>query len=531
MNNKTEQRREVVFEGHQQDYLKRNWFDLSHQHLTTFKMGWLVPFLTLETLPGDTFKISNETMVRFQPLILPLMTRVEISTWYFYVPNRIQWPDWENFITTYDTTLVWPHTVIQNHTLNDGQLCEYMGVPIGNTGSVGCNVKLNVFPISAYFMIYDEYFHPGVEFQPLWWQELVQGDNSYYYLLAKDIPLLRMWNYDYLTANLPEAQYYVEMLIPMYDMQISQYLYPQDTALAGPFRLREEVTGNIAPLGSVQIANTGGGNRLSVNTGGGSGPNVYIDNQENAASISEFRYAAQLQSYLERVNRSGRKYSDFMLALWGSDPHAGVINQPVYLGGSRGRVMVSEVMSTADTTALPVGGYAGQAISIDSSRTIEYTTKEHGFIIGLINIQPRSSYYWGMPRFFKWRREPLEYATPEFEGIGDQQTYDGEVFFDWTVVEGASNVNFSEWGYNPRYSEYRYNQDVISGQMRDVVSEFHLARDFSAGLPALSYDFLTCAPDVTRVFNMAATDHECLANIWNNVKVHRALSMYGNPHM
>ena len=77
----------------------RNIFNLSHQVKMTMNMGKLVPFICDEVVPGDKFRVSSDVMIRFAPMLAPVMHHVNVYCHYFFVPNRLLWNQWEDFIT------------------------------------------------------------------------------------------------------------------------------------------------------------------------------------------------------------------------------------------------------------------------------------------------------------------------------------------------------------------------------------------------------------------------------------------------
>ena len=138
--------------------MKRSKFSLSHYKLFTCKMGQLVPVTWFEALPGDTIQQATSALVRCAPLVTPVMHPVSIRFHHWFVPNRIMWTDWENFITGgptgMDTT---PHPYIATNTLSGASgnnagvstLADYLGVrykykpyPPAICGSFGFDFKL-----------------------------------------------------------------------------------------------------------------------------------------------------------------------------------------------------------------------------------------------------------------------------------------------------------------------------------------------------------------------------------------------------
>ena len=121
---------------------KSSVFDLSHEKKLSLNMGDLVPVFLQETLPGDRFKVNMEHLIRFQPLLAPIMHRVNVYTHFFFVPNRLVWNDWEKFITggsDGEQLPVFPrykgeHVDIVS-VFKKGSLSDYLGIPISNITS------------------------------------------------------------------------------------------------------------------------------------------------------------------------------------------------------------------------------------------------------------------------------------------------------------------------------------------------------------------------------------------------------------
>lgn len=549
------------FSGRPDEYKrKKNQFDLSHDVKTTFSMGQLIPFLTLETLPGDYFECDFEVMCRFAPLFLPIMHRCDLTVHYFYVPNRILWPEpsgWSSYITQKED-LVHPWVPQPTDNPNNEKLfyvADYMGFPLDNIspgGSTINTIPVNALPLSAYLKIYDEYYrNPQIQLER--WFPLVPGENDFLPANWTSGELFfvqsKLWNRDYFTSALPTPQIGAEVLVPMFNPDfdaIDSAGYSPD----GPFRWRNILTDAPAATGSLAVtdASSPAGRTLSS-----VGQDVYLDNQETAATMRQFRLAARMLEFLERLMRTGQRYRDFLKGHFGVDPDPGTIDLPIFIGGSKGRIIISEVMATAETTndtpevITPLGAYAGQALAMESGRgKAKYFCKEHGWIIGIINIQPRSSYMQGLSKM--WTRgvgvpgtDPgtvYDYAWEQFAGIGDQEIKFKELRYDMNNV--AANINHNEevFGYIPRYSEYRWNNDIVSGQMRTIWQSFHLGRIFTNDAtlaltePALNNDFLINLPRIDDVFQVAAAQyHEIYCHIFNNVNVWRALPKFGVPSL
>lgn len=75
-----------------------SYYDMSHDHKYTSNMAELLPVLVEETLPGDRWDIRPEIFQRFAPMIAPVMHKIDNFIYSFYVPNRLIWRNFNDFI-------------------------------------------------------------------------------------------------------------------------------------------------------------------------------------------------------------------------------------------------------------------------------------------------------------------------------------------------------------------------------------------------------------------------------------------------
>lgn len=540
-------RKSSVFKRKEEANWPTSTFDLSHAWKASFKLGQLIPFVTLETLPGDRFSFGGaEIMVRFAPLIWPIMHRLTMTTNYFYVPNRILWEgekNWEKFISGKLPEVGWPYLQVLNDDLGNANagnfLCEYMGVPSNLNGVSGdvATQRINVLPMAAYWKIYDEYYSRE-QVQEARFKNVEEGQtdqalgNNLNYGLTSingnGLPATVNWNLDYFTAGFGRPQGGdQDVLIPMVGSNENDKL---------PYRLKNYNTDGEISVGNLEHGAHAGGERGFVVGGVSAG----LDIQESAASIREFRVANALQVYLERLQRSSQRYSDYLKGMFGSNPSPGTIEDPIWIGGSVSPISISEVMQTATTntdpngagqpeeTITPTGAYAGQALGLDNANGFGYSASEHGFVLGLISISPRSSYHQGLGRM--WTRENyLDYPLPDFANIGDQAVLTKELYMDWRAVATTNNSTFS---YVPRYSEMRYCNDVVAGQFRNDFLSYHMGRVFDVNaIPTLSSEFLLCKPRTEMFATLKDQEDMIYAHVWNEISVKRILPKYGIPRL
>ena len=508
--------------------MKRNMFGMSNHHRTTFEIGRLIPFMWEDTLPGDLWNLKHEIMLRFLPLYFPIMHTMDITMHYFYIPNRIMFRNgkrgWEQFME--DETGV-EHPTIRmdlgdasgSNILDPEALGCYLGLPFDDLGITTVE-NITAFPAAAYAHIFDDYYRSNI-LQDEVADDLTEGDNPWARELLFEKPLRRGWNHDYFTSALPTAQTGDDVLIPLLG------------ELPHSANRMTRLNGTSPGTGDIQLTTTGPTKQLSDSVGNPItfDPDLFND---NAATMREFRLAAQLLEYLEKANRIGDRYRDVIAGRFGFDPMPGVIDEPQYIGGSRGNVVIQDVMSTAQTVdgsddiTSVVGDYTGQALGLQSSKGHRFFAPEHGVIMGIMSVMPKSAYYQGIPRKFN-RTSFFDYAWKEFAHIGDQAILNKEIFMAWQGT--AAGNNDDTFGYTPRYQEYRSSTDTVSGLMRTTYERWHLARKFNS-LPPLNAEFIECNPRIADVFRkVGENEHECFANILNNNTVYRNLPRLGIPRL
>ena len=508
---------------------RRNLFSRRCVNPTTFKMGWCVPFMWEETLPTDTWRLNHQVMMRFLPLYFPIMHRIEIDVYYFYTPNRILWPEtvvdkgWQSFIQGKED-LDWCYMDLGQGAqggaidviADDSVLC-YLGIPTSGVTAVSDPQQIDARPVACYAMIWDHYFRSD-PIQDEIWQPLTEGSNLWCNDIGFALPQKAAWKPDYFNTGLPEATAGDDVLIPLLDNEGNP-----PTGL-GMF---DSVTGAVPPNADLRIVS---GKVL------GSSPNALglseDDVNADAANIRKLRLHVMMQEWLEKENRIGTRYRDMMRGRWGVDPRAGIVDEPILIGSASGVVTIQDVMQTAETinssdaiTSI-VGDYSGQALALDGSPTFEYTCKEHGIIMGIIVVRPRAGYMQGISRDW-FRKTYLDYPWKEFAHIGDQAIMNKELYWDYS--DNNPTLHDAPFAYTPRYSEYRWKNDVVSGKMRTDFLNWHLQRNF-ATRPTLNSDFIACDPRETDVFYMTSgAEHEIKCQIGCNNEAWRPLPRFGIP--
>ena len=515
-----------IFENVQMKRPGYSRFDLSHDVKMSFRMGQLIPSCILEVVPGDKFNISVQNLLRFAPLVSPVMHRIHVTTHYFFVPNRIIWPEWEDFMSGEDVEAPY---VDYNNLDNPNTVGIYLGLPLVSPPNT---VKISALPIAAYNKIFNEYYRDQNLVDEID-DSLVAGDNTAPFInWLNSSPPLRAWRHDYFTSALPFAQKGDAALLPLGTFSnVTVELQDNLAPLTGPVWRQT----NLDPGPNTAIRSAGGPNQgqSQFQTDGSI---AYYDPQSSlvastsdleaeAADINTVRRAFRLQEFLEAEARGGTRYTEQILSHFGVRSSDSRLQRPEYIGGAKQNMVISEVLSTAETDnqgqSTPVGNMAGHGISVGGSSGFNYRTEEHGYIVGIINVQPVTAYQQGVHR--TWTRfSRLDYYWPEFANIGEQEIKVKELYADTTAAEQEEI-----FGYIPRYSEYKYMDSRVAGEMQTSLSFWHLGRIF-ANKPTLSSDFINCDPS-TRIFAVEAAEDHIYAHVYNSISAIRPMPKYGIP--
>jgi len=519
------------FPERMEKHAKASWFDLSFNHKTTLSMGMLIPLATKEVYPGEKVRLQNELQLKFAQMYLPIMHQVYYTCDWYYVTYDQLWPrtyaidnwtGWQSFIKQDPVNALVGFPTFDydraDAIFTDGIL-NYMGfnAPPGAGTLISSVDGLNALPVSAYGKIYDEYYRNDQIQTPIWFP-LEEGDNTAAILtMLPDLRVLRRnWPRDYYTSATPTPQTGDNILIPSFATDPESGLYVPQKLYA--------VDGSVPGTGDLGIIDDGGTKVLGEI---GGNPRVL----QLSSTIRDFRYAAQMTEYLERALRAGDRYVDFVQRNFGYNPNPLYIDRPVWIGGYTGNVIVSDVMATAEVGDYSVGQYTGHAMARDNTPVFEYSVPDYGIIICMMTVYPKASYYSGLETMWT-RTEKMSYMWEQFALIGDQPIRNKEVWFSWYDADIAWNNEI--FGYLPQYTQFKYSNDIVSGQMRTLWESFHLGRKFTgAGEVILNSDFVTCTPDIGRVFNVDAEagEHEVFVHAYNSIQVLRKLPVNGLPSL
>jgi len=522
-----------TFPERMEKHADKSWFSLSFNHKTTLTMGTLVPLAIKEVYPGELVRLQNEIKLMFAQLYLPIMHQCYFTCDWYYVRNGTLWErgvgvldNWENFIKQdpMNPTAVWPYFKYRrSHAVSTSGILNYMGFNAPPpSGTLIFDTKVSALPVVAYAEIWDNYYRND-QIQPSLFAvaEFLQGgDNSTF--IENMLPglevLRRNWPRDYYTSATPTPQQGANVLIPSFatDPVTGDFL-PQKLF---------QLDGTLPTAGEGLAVKAMGSNRVIAESGGNDEIVIQL-----SSTMRDFRYAAQMTEYLERSLRAGDRYVDFVQRNFGYNPNPLYLDRPVWIGGYTGDIFISEVLATAEAGDYSVGQYTGQALARDNTPMFTYQCPDYGFVMCMFSVYPKASYYSGLDNM--WRRETkMDYMWEQFALIGDQPLRNKEVWFSWYDADIAWNDEI--FGYLPQYTQHKYSNDIVSGQMRTLWEGFHLGRKFVAASDVvLNSEFITCSPDIGRVFNVdfEAGEHEIFIHAYNKIEVLRRLPKNALPQL
>lgn len=468
--------------------MKRSKHSLSHYVLSTFDMGQLVPVGNFEVLPGDSVRMSTSALIRVSPLMAPVMHPVTVRIHHWFVPYRILWPDFEDFITggPDGTGAETPFPTVPLAGVVEGPkfLGDYMGVPFPGAGYTN-GLTVNALPFRAYNMIWSEFYRDQDLQDPV---SIEDEDTDGNYFALRNIA----WEKDYFTSARPWTQKGPDVTLPISGTApvVSTNQQPifreaDVNSAKGGFR----TAAGVSPL-NTQLNALGGG--FTGNT-----PLVFDDPTglradlaaATSSTVNEVRLAFALQRYQEARAQYGSRYTEYLryLGVRSSDAR---LQRPEYLGGGRTVINFSEVLRTGNEGAgapeeTPIGEMRGHGISAMRSRRFVRFFEEHGIVLSLASVRPRTMYTESLDR--QWSHSTKEdFWQKELEQIGQQEVLNKEVYAPHADPNGV-------FGYQDRYAEYRHKQSYVTSEFRNLMSDWHLARSF-ASPPALNSSFITCVP-------------------------------------
>lgn len=492
--------------------IQRSTFRRSHGLKTTFDAGYLVPIYVDEVLPGDSFSMNAHGFGRLATPIYPVMDNMYIETFFFFVPNRLIWNNWEKFMGQQenpDDSIDYLIPQVTNATVAAESLQDYFGLPTGVAG-----ISYNNLHGRAYNLIWNEWFRDQNLQDSVVVDKDDGTDNQSDYVLLK-----RGKRHDYFTSCLPWPQKGEAVSIPLGDKAYVKL----DTYTVGGAGDDEYLALNrAASSAEINYSTTLGGSLL----GNSSPSNVYADlTDATASTINDLREAFQIQRLYEKFARSGSRYTEIIQSHFGVTSPDSRLQRPEYLGGGKSNISMQPIPQTSSTDATtPQGNLSAIGTSSVDGHGFSKSFTEHGVLIGLACVFADLTYQQGMNRMWS-RRDRFDYYWPTLSHLGEQAVYNREIYTQGTADDDAV------FGYQERYAEYRYKPSQVTSQMRSnyatSLDAWHLSLDF-ASLPALNASFIEENPPIDRVVAVP-TAPDFIFDWYFDLKSTRPMPTYSVP--
>jgi hypothetical protein len=498
--------------------IPRSSFDRSHGYKTTMDAGYLVPIFVDEALPGDTFNLRMSAFARLATPIAPFMDNLFFDTFFFAVPIRLIWNNWQKMngeqVDPGDSTdfLIPQMSAPAITGYANGSLSDYFGIPTGVAGLTHSSLWHR-----AYNLIYNEWFRDQNLQDSLVVDKDDGPDSPADYVLKR-----RGKRHDYFTSCLPWPQKGDSVVLPLGDSAPVTMVNGQNMTFTNGTDIRtlKAVAGSANAQWHANPTVTGNVNLVD-------GILEADLSDATAATINELRQAFQLQRLYERDARGGSRYTEIIRSHFGVVSPDARLQRPEYLGGGSAPVNVNPIAQTSSTDATsPQGNLAAMGTMNSQGNGFTKSFTEHCVIIGLASVRADLNYQQGLNRMFS-RRSRWDFYWPALSHIGEQTVLNKEIY-----AQGTSADN-DVFGYQERYAEYRYKPSVITGQFRSNYAQsldlWHLAQDFGS-LPVLNASFIEENPPLDRVVAVPS-EPDFLLDCYFKLHCARPMPVYSVPGM
>lgn len=506
--------------------LPRSSFNLSFPHKTTFDADQLIPIAKpIDIIPGDTFNVAVSHFIRLSTPLHPILDNMYFETFFFFVPYRLVWDNFEKFHGAQDNPgdsidFTIPQ-VNQVAAVNIGDNADYFGIPTGIA-----NITYSALPHRALTLIWNEWFRDQNN-QNSWDVNTGNGPDTPSTLTGptnvRDVPHVRAKQHDYFTSCLPAPQRGTGVNIPLGD--VAPVISDTGAITLQTVRIpdADDLTKSWDLAGSPIKLNT-------KTTTGATAELLFADLAgATAATINDIRLAFQTQKLLERDARSGTRYVEALKAHWRVTSPDFRLQRPEFLGGGSSRINVTPVAQTSGqptpTADDALGNLAGFGTS-SGTHSFSQSFVEHGVLIMLGNVRGDITYSQGMDRYMS-KTTRFEFYYPELAQIGEQAVLSKEIYMN------GNPADEDVFGYQERYAEHRFINGMVTGLMRPTaagsLATWHLSHEFTSR-PVLGDAFIDSRirEPLDRAIAVPS-EPQFKADFFFNIKAARPLPLFGVP--
>lgn len=545
--------------------LQRNAFDLSFTSKFTASVGMLLPCFCKEVNPNEHFRINPEMFLRTVPLNSAAYVRLKQYCEFYFVPTRLLWRSFPQFISgtsnDYSQGIFDGSKFNSVPSVNFGDLLTFISATSNLPDSAGYNFKngavrlldllgygINVANVDSLIAANEtkKFTFSVNPFRFFAYQKIY----SDYYRNAKYESInLNAWNIDNISPFTSETPSVGSLVTPMLYLRYRDWKKDYFNAVSPSFQGNEFMQAAFSPITFPSAGQDVNGNPTSWAGKNGNFQGGLSINQPSGASsagitVANLRSAYALDKlYRLMVSAKDGSYSEQMKVRFGVESpdddwkskFIGAIDAPVTIG---------DVTTTSDTYnestnsgAIP-GTLYGNGWS-QSKGTIDFTSKEHGIIMGIFSILPECDYQSDQLNPFNTKLKREDFFVPEFADLGKQPTPIYQFKFnkdtDMTKV----------LGWNLRYSEYKTSLDMVHGVFNSddkfqnqsynawVAPRNQTLSQYSNGATVSFFKALPSVLNQIMVQQYDGTEQtdQFLVNAGFNVQAIRPMSIYGEPSL